>query len=165
MRTLITLSIITALLLWYALQGRDWLKSKPWAWTQRFFAWVEPAEIFLFKKSRMILLARLLKWFGVILTTLQQFDGVDLTPILLFVPENYRWFLNAAVGSLPLLITIIGWMVEKLRNETNDSVETAALPDKVKELPEVAQVLAKADEAKEELKVVAAVAVAEAKAA
>ena len=44
MTTLIVLAVITGIILWYALHGRDWLKSKPWA--QGFFEFIEPVEIF-----------------------------------------------------------------------------------------------------------------------
>jgi hypothetical protein len=161
MKTLIILAIVTALLLWYALQGRDWLKSKPWA--QPFFAWVEPIEIVLFKKSQTILFARLLSGLGVVLTMLQQFNGVDLTPILPLVPENYQHFLTLGVNCLPLLITAIGWMVEKLRNATSKPLELVAVPDKVvAENPRVAEAVAMAGQTKVEA---VAVAVSEAKAA
>jgi hypothetical protein len=164
MKTLIILAVITGLLLWYALWGRDWLKSKPWA--QGFFAWVEPVEIVIFKKSRTILLARILKALGIVLAALQYFDGVDLAPILPLVPEKYQWFLTTAVGSIPLLSTIVGWMVERLRNETSTPIQLVALPDKVvAESPKLQDVIAKADDAKVEAVAVTAVAVAEAKVA
>lgn len=164
MKTLIVLSIITALLLWYALQGRDWLKSKSWA--QPFFAWVEPVEIVLFKKSQTILFARLLSGLGLILTGLQQFNGVDLTPILPFVPEKYQSLLTIGVNCLPLLITAIGWMVEKLRNVTTKPIELVAVPDKVVAAnPEVARLVSEADDTKNVAVAVTAQAVAEAKAA
>lgn len=154
MKTLIILSIITALLLWYALQGRDWLKSKSWA--MPFFAWIEPIEIVLFKKSQTILFARLLSGLGVVLTMLQQFNGIDLTPILPFVPEKYQMALTVGVNMLPLLITAIGWMVEKLRNSTSKPLELVAVPDKVvAENPRVAEAVAMADATKAEAVAVA----------
>lgn len=164
MKTLIILSTITALLLWYALQGRDWLKSETWA--QGFFAWVEPIEIVLFKKSQTILFARLLSGLGVVLTMLQQFNGIDLTPILPFVPEKYQSFMTIGVNCLPLLITAIGWMVERLRNATSRPLELVAVPDKVVAAsPTLQEAVAMADQTKVEAVAVTAVAVAEAKAA
>jgi hypothetical protein len=160
MKILIVLSIITALLLWYALWGRDWLKTKPWA--QSFFAKIEPIEIVLFKKSQTILLGRTLSGLGVLLTFLQQFNGIDLTPILPLVPEKYQGPLNIAVNSLPMTISVIGWMVEKLRNKTTKPVELVAVPDKVvAENPKVAEAVAMADATKTE----AVAAAVEAKAA
>lgn len=128
MKTLIILAVITGLLLWYALQGRDWLKSKPWA--QPFFAWVEPIEIALFKKSETILFARLLSGLGAVLTFLTQFGTIDLTPFMPFVPEKYQPFVNVAVNCMPLLITVVGWMVEKLRNATTKPIELVAVAQK-----------------------------------
>jgi hypothetical protein len=164
MKILIALSLITALLLWYALQGRDWLKSKPWA--QRFFAWIEPIEIVLFKKSQTILAARTLSLLGLALTGLQQFDGVDLTPILPLVPEKYQHIMTLAVNSLPMLISVIGWMVEKLRNTTTKPIELVSVPDKVVAAsPALQEAVAMAETTKVEAVAVTAVAVAEAKAA
>lgn len=164
MKTLIILALITALLLWYALQGRDWLKSKPWA--AGFFAWVEPIEIVLFKKSQTILFARLLSGLGVVLTMLQQFNGIDLTPILPFVPEKYQSFLTIGVNCLPLLISAVGWMVEKLRYATTKPIELVEVADKVVAAnPEVARLVSEADDTKNVAVAVTAQAVSEAKAA
>jgi hypothetical protein len=164
MKTLIILSLITALLLWYALQGRDWLKSKSWA--QGFFARVEPIEILLFKKSETILVARLLQGLGAILTLLQYFNGADLTPILPLVPLKYQFYLTTAVNCVPLLLNVIGAIIERLRNKTTKPIELVAVPDKVvAESPELQDVIAKADDAKVEAVAVTATAVAEAKAA
>jgi hypothetical protein len=163
MKTLIILSLITALLLWYALQGRDWLKKKG---AVKFFAWVEPIEILLFKKSQTILAGRTLQGLGVALTALQQIDGIDITPILPIIPEEYRTFATTAVGCLPMIISAIGWMMEKLRYTNTKPVGLVALPDKlVAENPVLREAVAMADATKVEAVAVAAVAVAEAKAA
>lgn len=164
MKILIPLSLIVAVLLLYALWGRDWLKTKPWA--VGFFAWVEPIEIVLFKKSETILAGRTLQGLGYVLSILQQVNGIDFTPILPFVPEQYRGYVNAAIGAMPLLISAIGAMIELLRNRTTKPIELVAVPDKVvAENPVVAATIAKADELKVEAVAVTAVAVAEAKAA
>lgn len=164
MTTLIILSLITALLLWYALQGRDWLKSKPWA--QPFFAWVEPIEIVLFKKSQTILFARLKIVSGLILMGLTQAGKIDLTPFMPLVPEQYQFYVNTAVNSLPAVLSLMGWFDELLRNKTTKPLELVAVPDKVvAESPALQDVIAKADDAKIEAVAVTAEAVAEAKAA
>lgn len=164
MKTLIILSLITALLLWYALQGRDWLKSKSWA--QPFFAWVEPVEIRLFKKSSTILFARLKMVGGVLLTYLIQASQIDWTPILPFIPEERRGLVNAAIGSLPLLLSLIGAADEKQRNATTKPIELVAVPDKiVAASPKLQEAVAMADATKVEAVAVTAVAVAQAKAA
>lgn len=149
MKILIPLSIFTAILLWYALQGRSWLKSKPWA--QGFFEWFEPIEIVLFKKSETILFGRLLSGLGGLLTILSQLGEIDLTPFMPFVPEKYQPFVNVATNCLPLLITVIGWMVEKLREGTTKPLELVAIPDKaLAENPVLAEAIATADVAKDE---------------
>lgn len=164
MKILINLALITALLLWYALQGRDWLKGKTWA--QPFFAWVEPIEIVLFKKSQTILFARLLSTLGVLLTMLQQFNGIDLTPILPLVPAEYQNLMTITVNSLPMLISVIGWIVEKLRYETTKPIELIAVPDKViAENPRLREAVAMAETTKNEAVTVTTVAVEQAKAA
>lgn len=158
MKILIGLSALAAVLTWYALWGRDWLKNKPWA--QPFFAWIEPYEIFLFKKSETILFARLLSGLGAVLTFLTQFGEIDLTPFMPFVPEKYQTFVNVAVNCLPLLITAVGWMVEKLRNATTKPIELVAVAEK-DITPAVATAIVVAEVAKAD----AVTAVADAKAA
>lgn len=143
MNILIAVAILLALILWYALAGRAWLKSKSWA--QGFFAWVEPIEIALFKKSETILFARLLSGLGAILTVLTQLGEINLTPLMPFVPEKYQAVVNVAFNCLPLLITAVGWMVEKLRNRTTKPIELVAVPEsatppEVKEAIEVAEI-------------------------
>lgn len=161
MKTLVVLAIITGLLLWYALQGREWLKSKSWA--QGFFAWIEPAEIALFKKSETLLVARSLSGLGVVLTVLTQISTIDLTPIMPFVPEKYALYVQIAFNSMPLAITGLGAIVERLRNRTTKPIELAALPDKVvAENPKVAEAVAMADATKTEAVAVVAVEAAKA---
>lgn len=147
MRILIILAVITALLLWYALQGRDWLKAKPWA--QGFFAWVEPVEILLFKKSETILFARLKMLTGILLTFLTQIGTIDLTPWMPFVPEKYQPAVNAAVNAAPLMLTLVGWADERLRKTTTKPIELVAVPDQVvAENPQVANAVAAAEAVK-----------------
>lgn len=149
MKMLIVLAVITSILLWYALQGRGWLKGKPWA--QPFFDWIEPVELALFKKSETILVARTLSGLGLLLTFLTQISTIDLTPIMPFVPEKYALYVHVAFNSLPLLITGLGAVVERLRNRTTKPIELVALPEKVvAENPQVAEVIAQAEVAKAE---------------
>ncbi len=162
MKTLIVLAAITGLLLIYALWGREWLKAKPWAWSVAFFAWIEPIEIFLFKKSETILFARLKFVGGIALTYLTQASQIDWTPILPFIPEKYHIYVNAAISSLPLLLSLLGAADEKQRYTTTKPIELVAVPDKVvAETPKLAEAVAMADATKVE----AVAAVAEAKAA
>lgn len=164
MTMLVILAIFTAVLLWYALQGRAWLKTKPWA--QEFFALIEPAEIKLFKKSETILFARLLSFLGVVLTFLTQIGEINITPLLPFVPDKYALIVQGAYSCLPLIISLFGGMVEWLRNRTTKPLELVAVPDKVvAESPKLTEAVAMADATKTEAVQVAVQATAEAKAA
>lgn len=161
MKVLTILAVITGLLLLYALWGREWLKSKPWA--EGFFAWVEPVEILLFKKSETILFGRTLQFLGAILTALTWVGSIDITPILPLVPEKHAALVQAVFSFLPLVLNGLGAIVERLRNTTTKPIELVTIPDKlVAENPVVAAVVADADMAK--VNAVAVVA-AEAKAA
>lgn len=151
-------AVVVALLLWYALVGRPWLKSKPWA--QALFAAVEPIEIALYKKSETILWARLKMIVGATLTILTTAGSIDVTPIMPLVPEAYQGAVHTAINLLPLLITIVGMIDEKLRNTTTKPIELVAVPDKAVP-PAVVLALARADMAKMD----AVAAVIEAKAA
>ena len=156
MKILLFVALI-ALVLWYAIAGRAWLKSKPWA--LGFFAAVEPIEIALYKKSETILWARLKMVVGALLTVLTTLGAIDVTPIMPLVPEKYQATVHAVVNMLPLLITLVGMADEKLRNETTKPLELVAVPDQAI-APQVARAIAKADMAK----IDAVVAVVEAKA-
>ena len=151
---------LTAILLWYVLGGRAWLKSKPSA--AGFFAAVEPVEILLYRKSETILWARLKMLVGVVLTVLIYLGSLDLTPIMPFVPQEYHALVQALYNLLPMLITLVGMADEKLRAGTTSPLELVALPDKVvAENPAVAEAVAAADASKAE----AVAAAADAKAA
>lgn len=147
MKTLIVLTAITGLLLLYALAGRAWLKSKPWA--QGFFGWVEPLEILLFKKSETILFARLKMLTGLLLMLLSQIGTIDLSPLMPFVPEQYQGIVRVAFNFMPLIITAVGYMDESLRNATTKPIELVAVPE-VGLTPEVKVAIAQADEAKDQ---------------
>lgn len=164
MKILIPLSLIVAVLLLYALWGRDWLKTTHWG--ARFLSWVEPVELFLFKKSETILVGRMLQGLGGLLTLLTQLGSIDITPLMPLVPDKYEGIVRVVWNLLPLLISGLGAIVERLRNRTTKPIELVAVPDKVvAENPVVAATIAKADELKVEAVAVTAVAVAEAKAA
>lgn len=149
MIALIVLAIVIGIILWYALHGRDWLKSKPWA--QGFFEAIEPIEIFVYKKSETILVARSLQVLGAILTILTWFGSIDITPIMPLVPEKYHAYVYAAYSLLPLALNGLGAIVERLRNKTTKPIELVEVPDKVvAETPKIAEAMAVAEDAKTE---------------
>lgn len=147
MKTGIILSLLIALLLWYTIWGRAWLKTKPWA--KGFFDWIEPIEIKLYKKSETILLARLKVATGVLLTVLTYLGTIDLTPLMPFVPDKYEGVLRAAFNLLPLTISLLGLADEKLRNQTTLPVELVAVSE-AKASPRVKEAIALADATKTE---------------
>ncbi len=147
MSFLIAMALITGLLLWYAMVGRAWLKTKPWA--ASFLSWIEPVEIALFKKSETILFARINTSLGVILTVLTQLGAIDITPLMPFVPPKYAGIVRAVYSCIPLALSFFGAIVEWLRNRTTMPVELVAVPDKlVAQIPAVANAVAAADAAK-----------------
>lgn len=149
MKILVPLALLVAVLLWYALAGRDWLKRQPWA--AGFFAMVEPWEIFLYKKSETILCARLLSVLGGLLTVLAQLGQVDITPLMPLVPDRWEPYVHVVWNLLPLTITGLGMIVEKLRNSTTLPLEVVAVPEKViAENPKVAEAVARVEEVKAE---------------
>ncbi|MCS3691999.1 hypothetical protein ABIF07_001085 [Bradyrhizobium elkanii] len=153
-------AIIFAILVLYALWGRQWLKSKPWAVT--FFSWIEPLEISAFKKSETILVGRLL-WIGGLFVTFYDaaatfVHSLDLTPLTtrvfdwLQIPPDMRSL------SMSAFIGILGLLINRLRKTTTKPLELVAVPD-AKLPPAAAQAVAQAEVAKE----AAVQAVAEAK--
>lgn len=134
-------------LIWYALSGRAMLKTKPWA--QPTFARIEPIETVLYRKSETILWARFKMLTGVSLTLLTQIGAIDITPIMPLVPDKYSGPVRIAFNLLPLIITVIGMMDEKLRNATSQPMELVALPDKAI-TPRIAEALALADSTRTE---------------
>lgn len=139
----VSLFIIAFVLAVYALWVRAWLKTKPWA--AGFFTWIEPFEIALYKKSETILFARLKMATGFLLMVLAQIGTLDLTPIMPFVPEKYQGILHVAVNLLPMALSVVGWLDEKLRNKVTLPIEIVAVPEKtIAENPTVAATVADA---------------------
>lgn len=145
------LTCIIAALVAYAIWGRTWLKSK--AWAQGFFAWIEPFERVLFKKSETILMGRLL-WVGGLFVTL--YDGVasfagslDLTPITtrlfdwLQIPPDMRGL------TISTFIAMIGFLINNLRKKVTQPLEIVSIAPK-DVTPKVAEAIAMADSTKAE---------------
>jgi hypothetical protein len=134
-------------LIWYAIWGRTWLKTKPWA--KWFFDLIEPVERVLFKKSETILLARIKVVVGALLTLLTSLGTIDLTPIMPFVPEKYQTLVHSVFNLLPMTISLMGMIDEKLRNKVTAPIEIVALAPK-DITPKVAEAVAMADSTKTE---------------
>lgn len=148
---LIIIVLVVVLLFAYALWLRPWLKTKPWA--EGFFAWVEPAELALFKKSETILVGRLL-WVGGLFVSV--YDGLaafarslDMTPLttrvldFLQVPQDMRSL------TLSAFLTGIGLTINWLRVRTTKPLELVAVQESTAPA-EVKVAIAQADEAKEQ---------------
>lgn len=129
------LAAILAVIVWYALAGRAWLKKQ--AWANSFFAWIEPLETALYKKSETILMGRLL-WAGSLFVTAYDSIAVfasslDLTPITtrlfdwLSIPPDMRGLTISA------FIGIIGLMINRLRRTVTKPLDQVAAPDAPKE--------------------------------
>lgn len=147
MKLIIAVVILASLFTGYALV-RPWLKAQPWA--AGFFAAVDRLEILLYKKSETILFARLKMLTGVILMLLTQLGTIDLTPLMPYIPEAHRSLAQFFINLLPLGVTIVGMMDERLRNTTTKPIELVALPEN-KPLPaEVETAVAVAEQAKAE---------------
>lgn len=128
---LIVVTLIIVAAVWYALKGREWLKTKPWA--QGFFALVEPLEIALYKKSETLLVGRGL-WAGSLIvgaydSVAMFFTSLDITPItnrlLSHIPDDLR----------PLAVTAafaaIGLAIGRLRKKITMPLEVVAAPSTV----------------------------------
>lgn len=127
---------------------RPWLKAQSWA--AGFFAWIEPIEIALYKKSETILFARLKVLTGLLLTLLTSLGTVDLTAVVPIIPEKHRPWVQALMSLMPLAISAIGVMDERLRNTTTKPLELVALPEN-KPLPLAVEMAVQvADQAKVE---------------
>lgn len=132
---LFIIAALVAFFVVYVLWLRKWLKAQWWA--QPFYTLVDPIERVLFKKSETILFARLKQLIGVLLAFLTSIGTIDITPLMPFVPDKYEPMVRAAFNLLPLVLTVMGMIDEKLRNAVKSPIEVVALPELVP--PEVAR--------------------------
>lgn len=117
----ICLAVLSILILAYVL-GEKWLKAQ--SWSAPFFAWIEPVEIALWRKSVSILWARFLQVMGFMLTLLASLGQFDLTPLMPFLPNRLQWLPSA----LPLIVSIAGAIQEKLRKESTKPLALVEVP-------------------------------------
>lgn len=130
MKTILALLLICALIALWVVWGRVWLKDQPWAWSKAFFAWLDPIEVKLWKKSETIMWARLKVITGMILTIMTSMGTIDLTPLMPLVPAKYQGLIQVAFNMLPLVLTLIGLVDEKLRRDTTLPLALVAVTDK-----------------------------------
>jgi hypothetical protein len=156
----VVLFIVGALML-YALVIRPWMKKQ--AWAQAWFAWVEPIELAVFKKSETVLAGRLVWLSGFVVAAYDAIAAfatqLDLTPLqtrifdALHIPPDMRALATSAT------IMGIGLAMVKLRKTTTRPLELVAVPD-ASVTPKLAQALDVAEVTKND----AVAAVTEAKA-
>lgn len=125
-----TLVVLFVLITVYVVGGRKKLKDMADAGNvrlQRFFAFWEPWEILLYRKSETLLYARFKMLIGGVLTILLQVQDLDLSPVLYFLPDQHRAWVEFGIRCLPLLITVFGAADERLRRDTTKPLELVAI--------------------------------------
>lgn len=142
MKLIFTLAIITALVIVYAVFVRPWLREK--AWASWFFRLVEPIELHLWRKSEALLVGRWFQFVG-LLSTVHGFLGqIDWTLMAILTPD----WIDPYLPAMPLILNILGWVIELLRKDTTKPLELVAVPE-VKP-PEVEEKIKAAEVAKVE---------------
>lgn len=128
MTFLIAILAVAAFVTVYVAFLRPYLRKQDWACA--FFDAIEPIERVLWKKSETILFARMKIVIGLLLTLLTQAGTIDITPLMPFVPDQYEPLLKIVWNAMPMTITVIGWMDERLRKDTTKPLEVVAMrPD------------------------------------
>lgn len=140
---ILSLSLFTLVVFLYAVYGRQWLITQPWA--QGFFTWIEPFERRVFLKSETILAARLKMFVGAALTFLTQTQQIDITLLMPLVPDAWEPTLLFAWNLMPLALTILGFADEKLRKDTNKPLDVVSLSPVEAAKPEVAAAVAQVE--------------------
>lgn len=150
---LIVFGILTLFLLNYVLWAREWLHDRPWPWSQRYFEWIEPLEIFFYRKSETLLWGRWLMLGGTLMPVLESVQLLNIPELIALLPENWvKW--------APLVFTVCGVVVEIQRRYTTKPLEVVELPT-LGNTPEVNIAVANLETAKAEV----ATAIADEKAA
>lgn len=141
------IAFLTVVVAYVVLGGRELAKKR----FPDFFAKIEPIEIALWKKSETILFARLKMVAGVLLMFLTQLGTIDLTPLMPLVPDEYEPYVRLAFNMLPLVLTALGVVDERLRRDTGTPLDIVALPEAVVAAsPGIQQVVANAEQVKAE---------------
>lgn len=125
MKWLIGLTVVTVLIAVYVAWLRPLMRKT--AWGAAFLDYIEPMERVLWWKSETILFARLKIVAGLLLTALTQMGSIDITPLMPFVPDEYEGFVKFVWNMIPLTLTVMGWVDEKLRKDTTKPLEIVAM--------------------------------------
>lgn len=126
MTILFVILVLAALVAFYVVWGRPWLRST--ALGARILNWIEPIELALWQKSETILFARFLQIVGFVTTLMGYVGTIDWTLITPLVPDKYQKLMPL----IPLALNLIGGVVEKLRRDTTKPLEIVATPEAVK---------------------------------
>ena len=111
-----------ALLIFYIFVGRTLLRRVPVF--DRFFDWIEPMEIVLWRKSRTILWSRFLIVVGILPVVLEQLQNLNVPGLSNLLPTQYQAWWSVS-------FSIIGVVNEMLRRDTTRPLALVALPDDV----------------------------------
>jgi hypothetical protein len=134
MRWLIAITALTVVVAVWVTAIRPVLRKQDWA--KPFFDAIEPIERALWWKSETILFARFKIVVGLVLTLLTQAQAIDITPLMPFVPDAWEPFVKVLWNAMPLTITVMGWVDERLRKDTTKPLEIVAMrtdaPESVK---------------------------------
>lgn len=125
MKWLILLTVLTVGVALYVAWLRPLMRKTIWG--AAFLDWIEPMERVLWWKSETILFARLKIVTGLLLTGLTQAGAIDITPLMPFVPDDIEPFVKFAWNMIPLTLTVMGWIDEKLRKDTTKPIEIVAM--------------------------------------
>lgn len=158
MRWIFALAVFTAFALLWSLWFRDFAKNR--GWFPSFFAFFEPIEAKLFKNSKTVFIARLKVINGLLLTAMTNLGAINIEPIMPLVPDEWEPVIRILWNMLPIVLSLMGWMDEHLRNHTTEPVIVTSLTEVEKQKPEVeaaviqlevakAKVIAVAEEVKE----------------
>lgn len=127
---------------WLRPYMRDAAKLDPSSRSAKFLDWIEPVERIAFWKSETIFMARVKMVTGFLLTAATQAGGIDITPLMPFIPDQYEGIITFVWNLMPLIVSAVGWFDQQQRFDTTKPVEIVAMrtdaPEAVKEAAAVA---------------------------
>jgi len=127
MTIFIILTLLVTLIAVWVIALRPYLRKQPWA--QGFFDAIEPIERAIYLKSESILWARTLTGLGVLVEALLTLGAIDFTPFLPLVPEQYQSTANAVIHMMPIFVSLLGIIQEKLRRDVTKPLAVVAMPN------------------------------------